>query len=117
MASKKGSFFLHPFTGSGGLSLECVAGGVAVGVVVGIAFMRWKDSPKEAVVVPTVSRPPGSPIILCIKLIEHDFPAQVKPVVFLDKVPSDIDVSQSVTPLQIGLIAAKAGIKPEELYP
>jgi len=41
----------------------------------------------------------------------------VPKVVFQAKVPSDIDVSQSVTPLPIAAIAKKAGIRQDELFP
>lgn len=34
-----------------------------------------------------------------------------------DPVPSDIEVSQAITPVPITQIAAEAGIKPEELEP
>jgi hypothetical protein len=44
-------------------------------------------------------------------------PSSAPPVVFLEKVPSDIEVSQSVTPLHIGVIAAKAGILTSECFP
>jgi len=36
------------------------------------------------------------------------------PIVFQDPVPSDIEVSQSITPAPIGLIAEAAGVLPGE---
>ena len=38
----------------------------------------------------------------------------VPPVVFLNPVPSDIEVSQSITPAKIGLIAESIGVLPDE---
>jgi hypothetical protein len=35
-----GCMLLHPF--KNGSRLECVAGGVAVGIALGVAFMQWK---------------------------------------------------------------------------
>ena len=84
----------HPF--KSGSRIECVAGGVAVGVAVGVAFMKWKA---------------------CTASADDDEEPSVPPVVFLKDVPSDIDVSQSVTPLPIGVIARRAGITKDELAP
>lgn len=88
--NKVNAILMHPF--KTGNRLECVAGGVVVGVALGVAFMKWKSR--------TVGDNYGGPS-----------------VVFLDNVPSDIAVSQSVTPLPIKVIADRAGIKETELFP
>jgi hypothetical protein len=90
--NKVSSMLMHPF--QTGNRLECVAGGVAVGVALGVAFMKWKN---------------------CCGA-EGDNYGGPK-VVFLDNVPSDIDVSQSVTPLPIRIVAQRAGIQENELFP
>lgn len=92
--NKVNSLLMHPF--KTGNRLECVAGGVAVGVVLGVAFMKWKN---------------------CCGGGASDDNYGGPSVVFLENTPSDIDVSQSVTPLPIKVIAQRVGINDNELYP
>jgi len=90
-SSSVGDLILHPF--KSGSRLECVAGGVAVGVALGVAAVKLKE------------------------VLDKKRAATVPPVVFLEKVPSDIAVSQSVTPLPIKVVAESAGIAETELFP
>eukprot|EP01038_Epipyxis_sp_PR26KG_P012168 gene12168-16295_t len=40
----------------------------------------------------------------------------IPPITFMDPVPSDIEVSQSIAPIPLGVIAENMGVLPEELF-
>eukprot|EP00620_Florenciella_sp_RCC1587_P007452 CAMPEP_0182582844 /NCGR_PEP_ID=MMETSP1324-20130603/53666_1 /TAXON_ID=236786 /ORGANISM="Florenciella sp., Strain RCC1587" /LENGTH=698 /DNA_ID=CAMNT_0024799351 /DNA_START=76 /DNA_END=2172 /DNA_ORIENTATION=+ len=90
-------------------------GAVAIGAVAGIVCMSLFRTPKKYPTVTSIAFADGStqrvetstePTVKCITTKE-----------MLEKVPSDIEVSQAITPLPMQEVAARAGIAPEELFP